>query len=84
MVFFVPSAYKRINYIYSESESLNSIRINERSVYCVRARCHFTKCSAVISGVPRGFWGVQPPPEIPKAIKNRAKLNPIVKTVKNC
>ena len=29
--------------------------------------------------------GVQPPPppEIPKALQNRAKLNPIVKTVKN-
>jgi len=29
--------------------------------------------------------GVQPPPppEIPKALKNRAKLNPIVKIVKN-
>jgi len=25
-----------------------------------------------------------PPPEIPKALKNRAKLNPIVKTVKDC
>ena len=38
------------------------------------------------SGVPRGgVWGVQtPPPEIPKALQNRAKLNPIVKTVKNC
>ena len=24
-----------------------------------------------------------PPPEIPKALQNRAKLNPIVKTVKN-
>jgi len=32
-----------------------------------------------------GFWGLQPPhPEIPKALQNRAKLNPIVKTVKNC
>jgi len=33
-----------------------------------------------------GGWGVQTPlpPEIPKAIQNRAKLNPIVKTVKNC
>ena len=33
-----------------------------------------------------GVWGVQPPtapPEIPKALQNRAKLNPIVKTVKN-
>jgi len=37
------------------------------------------------SGVPRGVWGVQtPPPEIPEALQNRAKLNPIVKTVKNC
>ena len=37
------------------------------------------------SGVPRGVvWGVQTPPEIPKALQNRAKLNPIVKTVKNC
>jgi hypothetical protein len=26
----------------------------------------------------------RPPPEIPKALQNRAKLNPIVKTVKNC
>ena len=36
-----------------------------------------------VSGVPRG---VNPPgtPEIPKAFQNRAKLNPIVKTVKNC
>ena len=33
-----------------------------------------------------GVWGVQtpPPPEIPKALQNHAKLNPIVKTVKNC
>jgi len=32
------------------------------------------------------FWGVQPPHphEIPKTLQNRAKLNPIVKTVKNC
>ena len=33
------------------------------------------------------LWGIQtpaPPPEIPKALQNRAKLNPIAKTVKNC
>ena len=40
------------------------------------------------SGVPRGRGGgglgVQNPPEIPKAFQNRTKLNPIVKTVKNC
>ena len=31
-----------------------------------------------------GFGVFKPPPEIPKALQNRAKLNPIVKTVKNC
>ena len=37
------------------------------------------------SGVPKGGLGVSnPPPQIPKALQNRAKLNPIVKTVKNC
>ena len=31
-----------------------------------------------------GVWGFQPPPpEIPKALQNRSKLNLIVKTVKN-
>ena len=36
--------------------------------------------------VLRGGVGVfnPPPPEILKALQNRAKLNPIVKTVKNC
>ena len=32
----------------------------------------------------RGGGGSPPSPEIPKAHQNRAKLNPIVKTVKNC
>jgi len=38
------------------------------------------------SGVPRGVCGssTPPPPEIPNALQNRAKRNPIVKTVKNC
>jgi hypothetical protein len=41
--------------------------------------------STTVSGVPRGGgWGVQTPPEILKALQNRTKLNPIVKTVKNC
>jgi len=32
-----------------------------------------------------GGWGVQtPPPRNSEGPKNRAKLNPIVKTVKNC
>jgi len=42
-------------------------------------------CFLQFSGVPGG-GGVQntPAPEIPKTLQNRAKLNPIVKTVKNC
>ena len=32
----------------------------------------------------RGGVQILPPPEILKALQNRAKLNPIVKTVKNC
>jgi len=38
------------------------------------------------SGVPRGgVWGVQNPhPQILKELQNRVKLNPIVKTIKNC
>ena len=28
--------------------------------------------------------GFKPPPEIPRALQNRAKLNQIMKTVKNC
>jgi len=31
-----------------------------------------------------GGLGVQTPYEIPKALQNRAKLNPIVKIVKHC
>jgi len=40
----------------------------------------------VYQGGGGGFGGFQtpPPPEIPKALQNCAKLNPIVKTVKNC
>jgi hypothetical protein len=35
-------------------------------------------------GVLKGVWGgSNPPPEIPKALENHAKLNVIVKTVKN-
>ena len=38
------------------------------------------------SDVPTGggFRGFKPRTEIPKALENRAKLKPIVKTVKNC
>ena len=31
-----------------------------------------------------GFGMFNPPPEILKTLQNRAELNPIVKTVKNC
>jgi len=49
-----------------------------------RLHLHCIVPSGVARG--RGFWGVQTPspPEIPKILQNRAKLNPIVKTDKNC
>jgi len=44
--------------------------------------CHVPVTTVARSGVPRaGVWEVQTSPEIPKALQNRAKLNPIVKTV---
>jgi len=44
----------------------------------------FLKSVVLDSGLPREGWGFNhPPPEIRKALQNRAKLNPIVKTVKN-
>ena len=51
-------------------------RTNER--YCAQLRTE---------GEGEGeVWGVQTPSptETPKALQNHAKLNPIVKTVKNC
>ena len=47
-----------------------------------RLRCRDFKTVAYREG--GRFGGVQTLPEIPKALQNRAKLNPIVTTVKNC
>jgi len=41
-----------------------------------------TEKELIGSGVQREFWGVSKPREIPKALENRPKLNPIVKTVR--
>jgi len=49
--------------------------------------CNAARVTVCYSGVPRGggLGGSKPlTPEIPKAHQNRAKLNPTVKTVKNC
>ena len=43
---------------------------------------HFTSQAMVYRG--GGFGCSTPPPEILKALQNSAKLNPILKTVKNC
>ena len=60
----------------------NTCRIHSGS--CERSHCKQGIANTVLdSGVPGGIW-TAPPPEIPKALQNRAKLNPIVKTVKNC
>ena len=50
----------------------------ERSVDVVPGQWRTEVCVGTFGG------GVQNPHEIPKALQNRAKLNPIVKIVKNC
>ena len=62
-----------IIHIFTVNVRIIKTTLNFLLLYCINVR--------LSSGVPRG--GVlTPPPEIPKALQNRAKLNPIVKTVK--
>ena len=60
---------------------------SRQRVHHYRHYTNWIHCQTVAyRGVGEGGWVVQTPPptEIPKALQNRAKLNPIVKTVKNC
>ena len=60
----------------------------------LKVKMYYSRCNVQLNVIfkvlqvqwrTEGGLGVQsPPPEIPKALQNRAKLNPIVKTVKNC
>jgi len=43
-----------------------------------------TNSLSVTTSAVHGGGGVSNTPEVQKALQNRAKLNPIVKTVKNC
>ena len=53
--------------------------------YLTTLFCHFCRYYVAHQWCTEGVGvGVFKPPEIPKALQNRAKLNPIVKTVKNC
>ena len=64
-----------------EPQSDTQLQIN----FNVRTLLSFCDVSTG-SGIRGGGLGCSnpPPPEIPEALQNRAKLNPIVKTVKNC
>jgi len=59
--------------------------VKNRRFFAWRRHLYLCRAKVSTSGVPRGYLGggFQPPPEIPKALQNRAKLNPIVKTIKN-
>ena len=78
---YVPSALF-ISFLFKGKFSLH-IRTQVRTLHI---HIHNTSINTHIhggSGVLRGGWGFKPPPsEIPKALQNRTKLNPIVKTVK--
>ena len=59
--------------------------VQETAILNVSGDTHCTVCTDVtgLQWRTEGGGMVQPPrPEIPKAIQNRAKTNPIVKTVK--
>jgi len=57
----------------------------ESTTILVKSQHGVTSACRRGEGVGGGGRGVQnPPSEIPKALQNRAKLDPIVKTVKNC
>ena len=60
---------------------LQKVLSQELSCFCNKTTTVLSVWTVAYWG---GGWGVQPPPEILMALQNRAKLNPIVKTVKNC
>ena len=73
--------YVRTYTVHALVQFVIKIELNNRLLQSV----HFLP-GHLYSGVPRGGVGCSkpPPPEIPKVLQNRAKLNPIVKTVQNC
>ena len=58
-----------------EEEKDEDVYVRDYSVWTEAAKDEELICS----GIPRGGVGVQTPSEIPKALQNHAKLNPIVK-----
>ena len=71
--------------LYYEVHLLDDILMTLRQYSSGETGENNENCKPSSSGVPRGSLGCStPPPEIPKALQNRAKLNPTVKTVKNC
>jgi hypothetical protein len=70
--------------------NLTRFRKNLQQTNCMNISPIFYTLVSVCKDIAvayRGGCGVFKPPspsEIPKALQNRAKINPIVKTVKNC
>jgi len=85
-VFFSPLLLLLLRLKHSPQHPVLSTALSHRS--SLKVRDQFSNPYTTTRGAPsrRGFGGVQtpPPPEIPKVHQNRAKLNPIVKTAKNC
>jgi hypothetical protein len=67
-----------VRHVLLASHNLNSVRMKEGNNISQRNDNQWR-----IEG--GGVWEFKPPtPEITNALQNRAKLNPIVRTVKNC
>ena len=62
---------------HTERDALNALRLKR---YC----CRRMLLAVAYRREGGGSLGCSNPPGIPKALQNRAKLNQILKTVKNC
>ena len=84
-----PTVYEMVftNVVEQDRPQMMNKTINNEKRFSYRVTKVRIQNTLIISVAYReGVWGVQipPAPEIPKALQNRAKLTPIVKTVKNC
>ena len=85
LINFYQTAHPTKHYLHSDGREGDDHQAKYKWRYILSWRM-MVKCliwaDDSFSGLRGG--GVFNPPKIPKALQNRAKLNPIVKTVKNC
>jgi len=81
------SATRGLDELFKEAGSVHNIlvcAVQRRQLTEGKYSRDVTWLGAVAYRVGVGGFYTPPPSEIPKALQNRAKLNPIVKNVENC